>query len=146
MWGGGHAVGKKGNVKVEVYGQVSRAKRHSPNYTQQPPGHRTSSFLSYLNSPGSIQPSCHFQQMELFKHTNLLCPTRYPLTPGSRECTCEQSALPRSTMSQHNSAQPAIKPVISRLQVMHATTQPQCPTKEKMCYSAMERLSETTAQ
>ena len=55
----------------------------------------------YLNSPGSIQPGCHLRRTDLFKRTGLHCPTRYPLTPGSRECTCEQSALPRNTTSEH---------------------------------------------
>ena len=91
----------KVKVKVEVYSLVSSAKRYSPDFTQLPPGNRTCSFISHLNSPGSIQPGCHFRRTALFKHTSLHCPTRYPLTPGSRECTCEQSALPRSTTSKH---------------------------------------------
>ena len=86
---------------MEVYSLVSSANRYSPDFTQLPPGHRTCSFISHLNSPGSIQPGCHFRPMKLFKHTSLHCPIRYPLTPGSRECTCKQSALPRSTMSKH---------------------------------------------
>ena len=69
-------------VKVVVYSQVSSAKCHSLNFTQLPPGHRTCSFISHLNSPRSIQPGCHFQHTELFKHTSLHCRTRYPLTPG----------------------------------------------------------------
>ena len=92
---------KKEKKKVQVYSLVSSTKCYSPDFTQLPPGHRTCSFISHLNSPGSIQPGCHFRRMELFKHTSLHCPTRYPLTPGSRECTCEQSALPRSTTSKH---------------------------------------------
>ena len=88
-------------VKVQVYSLVSSAKRHSPDFTQLPTGHRTCSFISHLNSSGSTQPGCHFRRTELFKHTSLHCPTRYPLVPGSRECTCEQSALPRSTTSEH---------------------------------------------
>ena len=83
--------------KGAVYSLVSSAKCYLPNFTQLPPGHVTCSFLSHLNSLGSIQPGCHFWHAELFKHTNLHYPTRYPLTPGLRECTCEQSALPRST-------------------------------------------------
>ena len=83
-------------VEVQVYSLVSSVKRHLPDFTQLPPGHRTCSFVSHLNSPGSIQAGCHFRCTELFKHTN--CPTRYALTPGLRECTCRQSALPRSTM------------------------------------------------
>ena len=79
---------------MQVYSLVSRAKRHSLDFTQLPPGHRTCSFISNLSSPGSIHSGCHFRRIELFKHTSLHCPTtRYPLTPGSRECTCEQSAL-----------------------------------------------------
>ena len=88
-------------VKVKVYSLVSSAKRHSPDFTQLHSGHRTCSFISHLKSPASIQPGCHFRCKEQFKHTSLHCPTRYPLTPGSRECTCEQSALPRNTTSEH---------------------------------------------
>ena len=88
-------------VKVKIYSLVSSAKRHSPAFTQLPPGHRTCSFISHLNSPGSIQLGCHSQRTKLLKHTNLHCPTRSPLTLGSRECTCEQSALPRSKTSEH---------------------------------------------
>ena len=86
---------------MQVYSLVSSAKRYSPDFTQLLPGHRTCSFISHLNFPGSIQPGCHFRRTELFKHTSSHCPTRYPLTPGSRECTCGQSALPRSIRSEH---------------------------------------------
>ena len=41
-------------VKVKVYSLVSSAKRYSPDFTQLPPGHRTCSFISHLNSPGNI--------------------------------------------------------------------------------------------
>ena len=50
----------KVKVKVQVYSLVSSAKRHSPNFTQLSPSHRTCSFISHLNSPWSIQPGCHF--------------------------------------------------------------------------------------
>ena len=76
-------------------------KHHSPDFTQLSPGHRTCSFISYLNSPGSIQSGCHFWCTKVFKHTSVHCPTRFPLTPGLRECTCEQSTLPRRTMPEH---------------------------------------------
>ena len=39
--------------------------------------------------------------MELFEHTSLPCPTRYPHPPGSRECTCGQSGWPRSATFEH---------------------------------------------
>ena len=86
---------EKVEVKVQVHSLVSSAKRHSTDFTQLPSGHRTCSFISHLNSPGSIQPGCHFRLTELFKYTSLHCPTRYPLTPGSTDCTCEQSAFHR---------------------------------------------------
>ena len=53
---------ERGGVQVRVYSLVSSAKRHSSDFTQLPPGHRTSSFISHLNSPGSIQPGCHFER------------------------------------------------------------------------------------
>ena len=62
---------KKVKVNVKVYSLVSSAKRYSPNFTQLPPGHKTRSFKSHLNSPRSIQPSCRFWHTELFKHTSL---------------------------------------------------------------------------
>ena len=107
----------KAKVKVEVYSLVSNAKRHSPDFTQLSPGHRTCSFISHLNFPGSIYRPAAISgtRIALFQHTSLHCPTRYPLTPRSRECTCGQSALPRSTTSEHNSAQPGIEPEISHL-------------------------------
>ena len=95
---------------VQVYGLVSSAKRHSPDFTQWPPGRRTCSFISHLSSPGSIMPGCYFRRTKLFKHTSLHCPTRYPLTPRSRECTRKQSALPRSTTSEHIQRSPGSNP------------------------------------
>ena len=88
---------KRVKVMVHIYSLVSSTKRHPPNFTQLPPGHRTCSFM---NKPSQL-PSCRFWRTELFKHTSLHRPTRYLPTPGLRECTREQSALPRSTMSEH---------------------------------------------
>ena len=81
----------------------SSAKRHSPDFTlsQLPPGYRICLFIRQLNSPGSIQPGCHCRRTKLFKRTSLHCRTRYPLAPESRVPTCEQSALPRNTASEH---------------------------------------------
>ena len=125
---GGGKVKVKVRVEVEAYSLVSRTECYSPDFTQlRTPGHGTCSFLRHLNSPGSIQPGCHFRRTELFKHTSLHCSTRYPLTPGSRECTCGQSALPRSTTPEHKSAQPGIEPTISCLYVAHPTTEPRRP-------------------
>ena len=101
---------------MEVYSPVSSAKRYSPDFTQLTPGHGMDlSIYKPPQLPRSIQVSCHFRHTELFKHTTLDCPARYPLTPGLRESTCGQSALPTSTMSEHNSAQPGIKPAISHM-------------------------------
>ena len=88
-------------VKMQVYSLVSSVKHHSPNFTQLPPSHRTCLFISHLNSPESIQPGWHFCRTELFEHTSLHCPTRYPCAPGSRECTCKQIALSQSTTLEH---------------------------------------------
>ena len=63
-------------VKVEVYSLISSAKRYSSNFTQLFTGHRTCSFISHPNSPGSIQPGRHFRRTELFQHTSLRYPTR----------------------------------------------------------------------
>ena len=52
--------------KVQVYSLASSAKCHLPHFTQLPPSHRTCSSISHLNSPGSIQPGCHFWHTELF--------------------------------------------------------------------------------
>ena len=41
-------------AKVEVHVLVSSAERCSPEISQLPSGHRTGSFISNLNSPGSI--------------------------------------------------------------------------------------------
>ena len=53
-------------IEVQVYSLVSSTKRYSPDFTQLPPGHRTCSFISHLNSPRSIQPGCHFRRTGLF--------------------------------------------------------------------------------
>ena len=121
----GAMVNKK-KVNVQVYGLVTSAKRHSPDFTQSPPGHRTCSFMSQLNTPCSIQPGCNFRRTELVKHTSLQCPTRYPLAPGSRECTCQQSALPRSTTSEPIQRSPLSNPrsllLVRRARYHWATT------------------------
>ena len=46
-------------VKVKVCSLVSSTMHYSSDFTQLPPGHRTCSFISYLNYRGSIQPCCH---------------------------------------------------------------------------------------
>ena len=111
-----HQYGEKRlKVKVEVYNLVPSAKLFSLDFTQLPSGYRSCSFIRHLNCPGSIWPGCHFRRTELFQYTSLDWPIRYPLTPGSRECTCGQSALNRSTTSEHPSAQPGIKPATTSL-------------------------------
>ena len=86
---------------MQVCSLVSSAERHSPDFAKLPPGNRTCSFISHRNSPGRIQPGCHFRRTELFRHRSHHCPTTYPLTPGSRECTFRQSAMRRTTTSEH---------------------------------------------
>ena len=91
----------KVKVKVEVYSLVSSTKHYSPDFTQLPPGHRTCSFISHLNSPGEHTARFAIFGARNYSNTSLHCPARYPVTPRSRECTCGQSALPRSTTSEH---------------------------------------------
>ena len=86
---------------MRVYSLVSSVKCHSPDFTQLSPGHRTCSFISHLNSPGSIQPGCHFLAQGTIQTHKPSLSYHVPLTLGSRECTCEQSALPRSTTSEY---------------------------------------------
>ena len=62
-------------VKVGGYGLVSVAKHHPPDFIQFAPWSRIYSFISHLNSPGSIQPGCPFRRTEPFKYTSLHCPT-----------------------------------------------------------------------
>ena len=106
--------GEKVNpAQVEVYGLISGAKHHSPDYTQVPPCHRTCiSFISHLNFPGSIQASCHFRHME-FQTQKPSSPYQVPTHSWVSTVHVWQSALPRSTTSQHNSAQPVMEPAIS---------------------------------
>ena len=96
------------NIKVDVHSLVLGTKRSSPNFTQSPPGpgHGTCSSLKPTQTPrGACSMTAISGTQKLFKHTSHHHPTRYPLTPGSRECTCGQSALPRSTTPQHNLSQ-----------------------------------------
>ena len=84
---------------MQVYSLVSSALRHSPDFSQLAPGHRTCSFISHLNFPGSKQPGCHFRRTELFEHISLHCP------PGShfllgRESACV-SKVPKGKTSEH---------------------------------------------
>ena len=81
--------------------------------------------------PGEHTGRLPFPAHGTIQHTRLHCSTRYQLTPGLRECRCGRSTLPRST-SEHNSAQPAIEPAISRLSAAHATMQLWQPTPLKI--------------
>ena len=94
--------GKK--VKVEVHSVISSGKHHSPDFTQcELPRHRTCSFISHLNSPGSIRPAATCSTRN---YSNTQAITVLPGTPLllGQESACGQSALPRST-SEHTSAQ-----------------------------------------
>ena len=108
---------KKKKKKVQVYSLVSRlsAKRHSPDSTQLPPGHRSSSFISHLNSPGSmlvttISGAQNYSNTQAF---TVLLSTHLLLGRGSARVG--KVPLPRSTTSEHNSAQPGMEPATSGL-------------------------------
>ena len=87
---------------MQVYSLVSSAKCHSGDFAQLPPSHRTCSFVSHLNFLREHTARLSFSAHGTVQtHRSLHCSIRYSLTPGSRECMCEQSALPRSTTSEH---------------------------------------------
>ena len=91
----GHAMLK---VKVQVYSLVSSVAQLQ---AITPWSQDLFVHIKAISTPrGAYSPAAIFWRTELFQHTSLHCPTRYPLTPGSIECTCEQSALPRSTTSE----------------------------------------------
>ena len=100
------------NVKVQLYSLVSSAKRHSPDFTELSLGHWTCSFICHNASqlsgehtarlPFSARGTTQTHKPSL-SYKNLwkvLGPTKYLFTPGSRECTCELSALRRNTTSE----------------------------------------------
>ena len=106
---------------MKVYSLVSSRSNH-PALHNYPPGHRTCSFMNKPSQlPGSIQPGCHQVEETIQTHRNSSRSTRYPLTPGLRDCLAQD----------HNArAQPSqrFEPVITRLQVAYATTAPGRPT------------------
>ena len=93
------------------------------------------SFISHLNSLGSIRPDSHkFWRTWQITHTSLLNPTRYThFYSWIERVHMWVKALPKSTASTANAAQPAIEPAISRLHVAHATTEPRRPTSVDHC-------------
>ena len=82
-----HVKKKKKKVKVRVYSLVSSAKRHSPDFIQLTPGHRTCSFISHLNFPGSIQPGCHFFGARNYSHSQA-----FTVLPGTHLLLGRESA------------------------------------------------------
>ena len=109
-----------------------------------PPDHRTCSLIAYaISTPrGAYSPVSMMALKSIQTHRSLHCPTRYPLTSGSRDCTCGQSVLPRSTTSQHSLSQGAIEPAICCLLVVHAATEPRHPTLGINC--ALTTTTSTT--
>ena len=112
---------------MHVYSLVPSAKRHSPDFTQLPPGHRTCSFISHLNSPGSIQPGCHFSAHGTLQ-THKPTPS-YTVVPGTYILLGRESARAGKVpcLGAHRRSifsASGIEPAISRLYVANATTEP----------------------
>ena len=81
-------------VKVEVYSLVSTAKRYSPDFTQLPSGHRTCSFISHLNSPGSIHAVL---QSSKALETIFIYPKAFTVLPGTHLLLGQESGLSHIT-------------------------------------------------
>ena len=58
------------------------------NFTQLPPGHRTCSFISHLNSPESIQPGCHFSAHRTIQTHKPSLSYQVPTYSLGRESAC----------------------------------------------------------
>ena len=56
----------------------------------------------------ALLPSRHWK---IFKHTSNHCPSRYPFTLGSRECTNRRSGLPKDTAPQRGRRDPYQRPL-----------------------------------
>ena len=109
---------------VYIYSQLSSASAALLTLHSYPLVTGACSFVSHLDSPGSIQPGTHsFWPTGLITHTNLSS-----VLPGTHFYSRVErahgyvwiKALPKSTTSTTNSAQSAIKPAISSLQVAQA--------------------------
>ena len=76
-------------VKVEVYSPIPRASTALQTLHNYPLIRGPCSFISYLISPGGHTACQSHVLAHRTDHTRtLLDPARYPLTPGSKECTC----------------------------------------------------------
>ena len=112
----------KGKVNVKVYGLVSGAKRHSPDYTRLPTGRRICSFISRLNSLESIKPCCHHGAGNCLNIRKSSLSYQVPTYSWIEIVHAWVNALPRGTLPQQIQPTQRFEPVMSLLQVMHATT------------------------
>ena len=116
-------------VKIEVYSLISSEGAALLTLSNYFLVTGPLSFISHLNLPRSIQPGSHkFCHTWLITHTSLHSPIRYPLLLLLERVYLWVKALPKSTASTANSAQPVIEPMHSHLQIAHATTEPWRPT------------------
>ena len=88
------------------------------------PWSRTCSFISHLNSPGSIQPGCHHGAGLIQTRRSLPCPTSTHLL--LRRESAHAGKVPCLGAQHLSTMKPSqrLKPAISLLQVAHATTEP----------------------
>ena len=73
--------------EVEVYSLVSTSNRYSSDFTQLPPGHRTCSFISHLNFPGSIYSAQ--ERLQRCRHIMLII--LLASASGSGQITAQES-------------------------------------------------------
>ena len=95
-----HSTKAKVKVKVQVYSLVPSAKRHSPDFTQITPCSQD----LFVHKPSQL-PGEHTARLLFFGARDCSNTEAFTVLPGThlhlgRECTCEQSALPRSTKRQ----------------------------------------------
>ena len=90
----------------------------SMRFTSIFPGYRTCSFQYQLNSLGMHTALLPSRRWKLFKHTSNHCPTKYPFTPGSRECTYRWSVLRKNTAPHRGGRDPYPRPFSPKSQAM----------------------------
>ena len=121
---------KKKKVKMQVYSLVSSAKRHSPDFTQLPPGHRACSYISHASQlPGEHTARLPFSAHGTVQTHKPSLSYHVPTYSWVERVHVWAKCLAQEHNVEAYSAQSWIEPGISRLYVAHATTEPRRPPK-----------------
>ena len=120
-------------VKMEVYSPISSVRSALLTLHNYPLVTGPCSFIHHLNSPGGAYSLAatsfgpHDQSHTHKPSRSCQAPTGHSWVERVHVWVKALPNWPRARASTTNSAQPAIEPVISRLQVAHATIQPRRP-------------------